>query len=173
MAEEDTSETDSLSSTINQPMSTETSQELNPLRLSNLWDNVPRPMALLSQQVRLRFREEMARKKISHRDVAGILGWSQSRVSHILNGRVEMSIDDVAEFAFAVGLTIVEAVRDRGLEFCAEMTPTELKDFTTYRNANEEDRKAAIRLLRSQEMNQAKFERRALPAKVIKKRSGS
>jgi transcriptional regulator with XRE-family HTH domain len=84
-------------------------------------------MPRLSEQVRLRLREEMARQELSQRDVAGILTWSQSRVAHLLTGHVEMSIDDLAEFAQAVGVPPTEIIRDRGMEFCAEMSPTELR----------------------------------------------
>jgi len=84
-------------------------------------------MATLSEAVRVRLREEMTRRKLSQRDVAALLDWSQSKVAHQLTGRVEMSIDDLAAFCFALGIAVTEAVRDHGLEFCAEMTPTELR----------------------------------------------
>lgn len=84
-------------------------------------------MALLSDAVRLRLREEMLRLKLSQRDVAGLLDWSQSKVAHQLTGRVDMSLDDLAAFCFALRISPTEAVRDHGLEFCAEMTPTELR----------------------------------------------
>lgn len=79
-------------------------------------------------RVRLRIKEEMQRQHLSQRDVAGILGgWSQSRVAKILTGRVKMTVEDLGSLCFAVGISPAEAVRDRGLEFCAEMTPTELR----------------------------------------------
>jgi transcriptional regulator with XRE-family HTH domain len=84
-------------------------------------------MSTRSEDVRLRLRDEMTRRKLSQRDVAGLLGWSQSKVAHILTGHVVLSVDDLADFCFALGLRLTEAVRDHGLEFCAEMTPTELR----------------------------------------------
>ena len=69
----------------------------------------------------------MTRLQLSQRDVAGLLGWSQSKVAHILTGHVVLSVDDLADFCFALGLRVTEAVRDRGLQFCAEMTPSELR----------------------------------------------
>ena len=84
-------------------------------------------MAVLSEDVRLRLRDEMTRLKLSKRDVAGLLGWSQSKVAHILTGHVVLSVDDLADFCFALGLRVTEAVRDRGLQFCAEMTPSEFR----------------------------------------------
>lgn len=84
-------------------------------------------MALLSEQIRLRIREEMERQELSQRDVANLLKWSQSKVAHVLNARVEMRVEDLEAFCFALNLPPTEAVRDRGMEFCAEMTPTELR----------------------------------------------
>lgn len=81
----------------------------------------------LSEQVRERIRDEMTRTKMSQRDLAGIVGWTQSRVAHILTGHVEMKVDDLSAMAFGLGLSATELVRDRGMEFCAEMTPTELR----------------------------------------------
>lgn len=122
------------------------SQELNPLSAKELWGNVP-AMPRLSVGVRLRLREEMARKDMSQRDVAGILGWSQSRVAHILTGRVEMSVDDLAEFSIGLGLQPTEVVRDHGLEFCAEMTPTELRFLERLRQLPQADQDAVMRVL--------------------------
>lgn len=83
----------------------------------------------LSEAVRLRLREEMSKKQMSQRDVAGLLQWSQSRVAHLLTGRVELGVDELEGFAFALGLRVTELVRDRGMEFVTEMTPSELRLF--------------------------------------------
>ena len=80
-----------------------------------------------SEQARLRIREEMARRDLSQREVAELLRWSQSRVAKLLTGRVELGVEDLDGLCFAVGISAVEALRDHGLEFCAEMTPTELR----------------------------------------------
>jgi transcriptional regulator with XRE-family HTH domain len=70
----------------------------------------------------------MSRKRLSQRDVASLLGgWSQSRVAKLLTGRVEMTVDDLGDLCFVIGISPVEAIRDHGLEFLAEMTPTELR----------------------------------------------
>lgn len=69
----------------------------------------------------------MSRKGLTQRDMAGILGWSQSRISKNLNARIELGLNDLAALCFGVGISLTEAVRDRGMEFCAEMTPTELR----------------------------------------------
>lgn len=102
------------------------SQRLNVLQVQDLSFTVAL-MPKRSEDVRLRIRDEMARQKVSQRDVADLLGWSQSKVAHILTGHVEMNVDDLAEMCSALRLSLTEAVRDRGLEFCADLTPTELR----------------------------------------------
>ena len=74
-----------------------------------------------------RIQDEMSARKINQTDLAGLLGWTQSRVSKILNQRINLEVDDLAAICFAINLSIVEAVRDHGLEFLAEMTPSELR----------------------------------------------
>lgn len=81
----------------------------------------------LSQRARLRLREEMTKKHLNQTDVAGLLGWQQGRVSKILNGRIGLDVDTLGDLCFALSVPITEVLRDRGLEFCAEMTPTELR----------------------------------------------
>lgn len=80
-----------------------------------------------ADRVRARIREEMARKNLNQADVAGLLEWTESRVSKVLNGRTELGVNELEALCFAVGLAMTEAVRDHGFEFCAEMTPTELR----------------------------------------------
>ena len=74
-----------------------------------------------------RITEEMSAKNLNQTDVAGILGWGPSRVSKILKRKIVLTVDDMAALCFAVSISPVEAVRDHGLEFCAEMTPSELR----------------------------------------------
>jgi transcriptional regulator with XRE-family HTH domain len=81
----------------------------------------------LAERAVLRIREEMTERKISQRDLAGLLRCSQGRVAKMLNGGVRLRLNDVAVLAEAVGISVVEAVRDRGLEFHAELTPSELR----------------------------------------------
>lgn len=75
----------------------------------------------------LRVREEMTERKISQRDLAETMRCSQGRIAKILNGGVNLRVDDLDTLARAVGISLTEAVRDRGMEFQAEMTPTELR----------------------------------------------
>ncbi len=79
--------------------------------------------------------------------MAGLLQWSQSRVAHILTGRVDMGVDDLADFAFALSLSVPEVVRDPGMEFLAEMTPTELRALETLRAMSPAERDAMITVM--------------------------
>lgn len=103
------------------------SPKAKPLRDYDLSVTLPRMTSRLPERARLRLREEITRRHVSQRDLASLLNWSQSRVGKILNGRVEMSMGDLEALCFAVDLAPTEVVRDHGLEFCAELTPTELR----------------------------------------------
>lgn len=80
-----------------------------------------------SSRALLRVREEMTERRLSQRDLAETLKCSQSRIAKIMNGGVNLRVDDLNTLATAVGISLTEACRDRGVEFCAEMTPTELR----------------------------------------------
>lgn len=86
-----------------------------------------------ADRTRRRLKEELDARKISQRDLADLLSrrdtqvWTQSKIGKILNGRVELKIEDADLIARTAGITLTEAVRDRGLEFCAELTPSELR----------------------------------------------
>jgi transcriptional regulator with XRE-family HTH domain len=69
----------------------------------------------------------MQRLALNQADLAGLIGWTQSKVSKVLNGETVLTVDDLEALCFGVSLRISEAVRDHGLEFCAEMTPQELR----------------------------------------------
>lgn len=75
----------------------------------------------------LRIREEMTARNLSQRDLAERLQCSQGRIAKLMNGRVELRLNDLALLATAVGLPLTEAIRDRGLEFYAELSPTEVR----------------------------------------------
>lgn len=75
----------------------------------------------------VRIREEMTARNLSQRDLAERLRCSQGRIAKLLNGRVAIRVNDLDELAMAVGLPLAEVIRDRGLEFYAEMTPTEVR----------------------------------------------
>lgn len=80
----------------------------------------------LNDRVRFRLREEKERRRVSERDIAGQIAWSQSKVASKLIGRTAITLDELEQLCFALDLPLAEAVRNRGLEWCAEMTPTEL-----------------------------------------------
>ena len=109
------------------------SLEEKPLQTKDLQEhNAPVTLPTASERARERIREEMTLKRLSQREVSDLLGgvsngWSQSRIAKLLTASVEMGLDDAAALAFAVGISLTEVVRDRGMEFYAEMTPTELR----------------------------------------------
>lgn len=114
-------------------------QNLNPkpnlLRELDLASTVTRvtPAPTVADRIRSRIRDEMDTLSITQRELTDVLSrqtrevWTQSRVGKILTGRVELCVADVAAMANALGITLVEAVRDRGLEFFAEMRPSEVR----------------------------------------------
>lgn len=87
----------------------------------------------LNERARQRIREEAAKRRLSHRTMAGFLSWGFNKVTQKMTGRTPMTLNEFDALCFAVGLQPTEAVRDRGLEFCAEMTPTELRLIEHYR----------------------------------------
>jgi len=125
-------------------------------------------MASFAEQVRLRLREEMTRKKLSQRDIAGLTGWSQSKVAHQLTAHTEIKLDDLAAFCFAVGLSVTEVVRDHGLEFCAEMTPTELRILERVRQLEPPVLDAILTLLDVKTKTRPQLRRAGSPTKKIR-----
>jgi transcriptional regulator with XRE-family HTH domain len=89
----------------------------------------------------------MVKAHLSQRDVADLLQWSQSKVSKLLKGRSDLGVDDLSALCFAVGITLTEAIRDRGMEFYAEMAPTELRVLERLRGMSPALREAFLLLL--------------------------
>jgi transcriptional regulator with XRE-family HTH domain len=87
----------------------------------------------LSALVRQRLRLRMAEKRVVQREMAALLGWSQSRVAKVLSGRTAVDVDELGEFCSALGMSPVETVRDPGLEFVADLTPYELRVLERFR----------------------------------------
>ena len=102
-----------------------------------------------SDRARARLREEMARKNLNQTDIANLLKWTESRVSKVLTGRTELGVDDLGELCWSVGITLTEATRDHGLEFCAEMTPTELRVLENLRRLAPAERDAYVLMLKA------------------------
>jgi transcriptional regulator with XRE-family HTH domain len=120
-------------------------------------------MTPTSDRVRLRLREEIARKRLNQRDLGNQLGWSQSRVGKLLTGRTALDVEDLAEMCFVVGISLVEAVRDHGLEFCADMTPTEMRVLERYRQLTDPMKDAVLLILDVKK--QTRMESRGRPKK--------
>lgn len=122
----------------------------------------------VAARARRRIREEMTRQDLNQSDVAGRLGWTQSRISKALSGHNKtLDVDDLAALCFAVGLSLVEAVRDHGMEFCADMTPTELRVLERYRQLEPAERDAYLTLMRVIGPQTRLEERRARKKKPI------
>jgi len=92
-----------------------------------------------STRIRGRLKDELRERDISQRELADKLTrdtgvqWNQAKIGKVLNGDVELKVDDLDAIARSLGIFISEAVRDRGLEFYAEMTPTALRMLTVFR----------------------------------------
>lgn len=76
---------------------------------------------------RMRILEELDRRQLSQRALAGALGWSPSRLGKVLNGKTSLDLNDLAAVCEELRLSLVEVVRDQGMEFCADMTPSEVR----------------------------------------------
>lgn len=69
----------------------------------------------------------MSERHITQEELAERMHTSQSRLGKILRHGIRLRVDDLDLLARGVGIGLVETVRDRGMEFHAEMTPTELR----------------------------------------------
>lgn len=119
----------------------------------------------LNTRVRNRLRDEKAKLKLSETDIAGQLQWSQPRVAQKLTGRTPITLNELESLCFAMGISPSECVRDRGLEFMAEMTPTELRALEQLRRMSTNDRDAFFHLLGAKARANDGPERYATPPK--------
>lgn len=107
----------------------------------------------LSDRIRRRLSEEMTARHISQRGLADRLTlltrwkWNQPKVGKILNGSIELKADDLEVMAQAIGISLVEVVRDQGKEFFAELTPTEVRILNRLRQRGPEYINAVLTLL--------------------------
>lgn len=101
----------------------------------------------ISQTAVVRIREEMRAKNISQRDLAEKFRCSQGKIAKLLNNTVKLRVEDLARLANAVGIPITEAIRDRGLEFYAEVTPLEQRILERIRQRGGGVQSAILQLL--------------------------
>lgn len=101
----------------------------------------------LNERARERLKAEKARRHITEQDLAGMLHWSQSKVAQKFNGRTPITLDELEGLCFCLSLSPAEVVRDRGLEFCAEMTPSELRFLEKVRQLPQRGRDGLFALL--------------------------
>jgi len=99
-----------------------------------------------SDRARVRIRLEIARKHLNQTQLAELIGWNTSRLSKALNGRY-LDVDDLADICFGLGLSVVEVVRDHGMEFCADMTPSELRFLELLRRLDHTTRDAFMHFI--------------------------
>ena len=104
-------------------------------------------MDTLNERVRQRLRTERNKLKLTEQDLADQIGWTQSRVAQKLTGRTPITLDEMESLCFGLSLRPTEAVRDLGFEFCAELTPTELRALEKLRRLPTDLRDAFIRTL--------------------------
>ncbi len=104
-------------------------------------------MSVRTDQIRLRLREEMTRLRYSVRGLARDMAWGPSRLDKILSGRTELTIEDLEAICAQLRLSLTEVVRDHGLEFCADMTPTELRLLIRLRELTPVEHDAILKVL--------------------------
>lgn len=143
---------------------------VNPLRSDGLMTTVL-TVSGLNSRVRQRLREEMNKNDLSQQSVADLLRWTQSRVAQKLTGRTPITVDELEALCFAIGISPTEMVRDRGVEFCAEMSPTELRCLENLRTIPADERDAIYVLLRAK-TTEIQRHARPLPEKKIPKGRG-
>ncbi len=147
------------------------SHGVNSLPTQHLSDTVSGAMVeSVARRVRRRVREELDRLGVVQRDIAGQLKWSQAKVAQKLGGRTPWTLEEFEALCFIAGISPTEAVRDRGVEFCAEMTPTELRFLEIYRGVSQADRDSVVQLLTGRS-KLAVEDRRAAPPKKVTKRN--
>lgn len=132
------------------------SLEPKPLQAMELADTVTTMLVRQSTaaaRVRQRLRDEMDLRGISQRRLTELINsrvpdnWTQSKLGKVLTGRVELRVEDMDLIASALGISLVEVVRDRGLEFVAELTPTELRLLERLRALSPDERGAILTIL--------------------------
>lgn len=128
------------------------------------------PMSDVPERVRLRLRDEMTRRHLSQQDVADTLKWTQSRVAQKLTGRTPITLEELEALCFGVGLPPTEAVRDHGLEFCAEMTPSELRLLERMRQLTPPQRDAILTVLDVATKTRIEPRHAKSSTKILKKR---
>jgi AcrR family transcriptional regulator len=79
-----------------------------------------------TERALLRIREAMAEGHLTTRDLAATLGCSQARIAKYFRTR-SLRLEDVAALCKAVNLSLIDAVRDRTLAHCTDLTPLEEK----------------------------------------------
>ncbi len=94
---------------------------------------MPTPVMSAADPVRLRLRQLLADKGISQPKLCTLLStatgrpWLVQRMGKILNGHIELRVEDLVLICQVAGLSLVEVVRDPSREFVADLTPSEVR----------------------------------------------
>lgn len=93
-----------------------------------------------ADHVRLRFRELLHEKGVSQSVLCARLQartgerWRESRLSKLLNGRIVFVVDDLVLMAECADISLVELFREKGREFVADLSPSELRVLNAMRD---------------------------------------
>lgn len=83
--------------------------------------------------IRLRLRDTLHARKISQQKLCELLTertgetWHIQRMSKLMNGRLNLRVEDLVLICKAAGISLVEIVREPGREFVSDVTPSELR----------------------------------------------
>src|SRR5581483_10025706 len=98
----------------------------------------------LNDRARHRLEVERTRRNLSQRDLGQLLNWSQARVAQKFSGRTPLTLNELESLCDALDMPVLAAVRDAGLDFCAEMTPVELRALKTFRKLQPKQQEALL-----------------------------
>lgn len=96
----------------------------------------------LSARVLTRIIEEIHNKQLNQRQLADALGWTPSKLGKVLAGKSTLGVAEMAAICGELMLSVVEAIRDPGMQFMADMTPTELRILDRIRQLDTADKAA-------------------------------
>lgn len=137
-----------------------------PLQNRDLAATMPAEMAeTAAERARARLLAEFERSELTQKDLATFAGWKQPKISKVMNGHTELTVNDLAALCSALGMSLVEAVRDHGLEFCAEMTSTQLRLHERIKQLPQHEIDAVITLLDMKRQTKPEPRRAAPPRK--------
>lgn len=119
----------------------------------------------LNKRVVARLRDELHRRGKTYPEIAEYLGWGVTKVAFKFTGRTPLTLNELEQLCFAIGLQPTEAVREQGLEYVANMSPTELYVHQQYQLAPKPIAEAIVQILKNSASGASEIERRGLTKK--------